>query len=153
MIRILNANTIDAVSEKEETVNIEIDGGVVTRIQSEPFDDECDARVIDASGLTLTQGFCDVHVHFRDPGFEYKEDIYTGAKASAARFLHLAVSLSLSTRTALSFLISRTTTWQAGPTVTCSRSLSIHSASVSATLSSSMARASFQPSLSRQVKV
>lgn len=83
MIRILNANTIDAVSEKEETVNIEMDGGVVTRIQSEPFDDECDARVIDASGLTLTQGFCDVHVHFRDPGFEYKEDIYTGAKASA----------------------------------------------------------------------
>lgn len=83
MIRILNANTIDAVSENEETVNIEIDGGVVTKIQSDPFDDECDARVIDASGLTLTQGFCDVHVHFRDPGFEYKEDIYTGAKASA----------------------------------------------------------------------
>lgn len=83
MIRILNATVLDAVSEKEETVNIEIDGGVVTKIRETPFDDNNDARVIDANGLVLTQGFCDVHVHFRDPGFEYKEDIYTGAKASA----------------------------------------------------------------------
>ncbi len=38
---------------------------------------------IDAAGLTIAPGLVDVHVHFRDPGFTYKEDIHTGAKAAA----------------------------------------------------------------------
>ena len=40
-------------------------------------------QVIDAKGLTVAPGLVDVHVHFRDPGFTYKEDISTGAKAAA----------------------------------------------------------------------
>ncbi|MBO7187472.1 MAG: amidohydrolase family protein, partial [Clostridia bacterium] len=32
---------------------------------------------------TVLPGFCDVHVHFREPGFSYKETIETGSKASA----------------------------------------------------------------------
>lgn len=40
-------------------------------------------RVIDAKGLTVTPGIVDMHVHFRDPGQNYKEDIFTGALAAA----------------------------------------------------------------------
>ncbi len=41
-------------------------------------------QIIDASGKKIGPGLVDVHVHFRDPGFTYKEDIETGAVAAAA---------------------------------------------------------------------
>jgi len=57
----------------------------------------CDAETVFSSGARLMEelssfnndryavfpGFCDVHVHFREPGFSYKETIVTGSKASA----------------------------------------------------------------------
>ena len=42
------------------------------------------AQVIDAAGLTVSAGLVDMHVHLREPGFEYKETIATGAAAAAA---------------------------------------------------------------------
>lgn len=42
-----------------------------------------DLQIIDATGLIAAPGLVDVHSHFRDPGFTYKEDIETGAKAAA----------------------------------------------------------------------
>jgi len=41
------------------------------------------AQVIDASGLVVCPGFVDIHCHLRDPGFEHKETIETGARAAA----------------------------------------------------------------------
>ena len=41
-------------------------------------------QIIDATGLKIAPGLIDTHVHFRDPGFTHKEDIFTGAKAAAA---------------------------------------------------------------------
>jgi len=38
---------------------------------------------LDLSRLTVFPGFCDVHVHFREPGFSYKETIRTGSMAAA----------------------------------------------------------------------
>lgn len=41
-------------------------------------------RVVDARGLWLTPGLIDMHVHFREPGQEYKETILTGSRAAVA---------------------------------------------------------------------
>ena len=38
---------------------------------------------LDSSRYVVFPGFCDVHVHFREPGFSYKETIATGSRASA----------------------------------------------------------------------
>ena len=42
------------------------------------------AKIIDAKGLIVAPGFIDMHVHFREPGFEYKETIETGCQSAAA---------------------------------------------------------------------
>ncbi|MCD7747882.1 MAG: dihydroorotase [Firmicutes bacterium] len=56
-----------------------IDGGIVAS-----FDKNDDSvEKIDAKGLYIFPGFADVHVHFREPGFSYKETIKTGSMAAA----------------------------------------------------------------------
>ena len=40
------------------------------------------AEVFDAEGMLIAPGLADTHVHFRDPGFTYKEDILSGAEAA-----------------------------------------------------------------------
>ena len=41
-------------------------------------------ETVNCMGLIVTPGLCDVHVHFREPGFEYKETVETGSRAAAA---------------------------------------------------------------------
>ena len=48
------------------------------------FDVPTDAVVIDAGGCIVGPGFVDLHVHFRDPGQTWKEDIASGSRAAAA---------------------------------------------------------------------
>lgn len=50
--------------------------------------------VLDAAGLWLLPGLCDLHVHLRDPGLTYKEDIASGTLAAAASGVTAVVCLA-----------------------------------------------------------
>jgi dihydroorotase len=65
-----------------ESTNVVIDGGKVAVVG--PVDRVNGARVIDARGWWLGPGLVDLHVHLRDPGQTWKEDLTTGARAAAA---------------------------------------------------------------------
>jgi dihydroorotase (multifunctional complex type) len=63
--------------------DIIVDKGIIVGIsQGQPLPDA--QRVVDATGKTVIPGIIDSHVHFREPGYEYKEDFYTGSRACAA---------------------------------------------------------------------
>jgi len=61
--------------------DILIDQGIIQKI-SNHLESKA-ATVFDAKGAFLSTGLVDVHVHFREPGFEYKETINSGSKAAA----------------------------------------------------------------------
>jgi dihydroorotase len=63
--------------------------------------DEDDTTIVDAKGLTLLPGAIDPQVHFREPGLEYKEDLFTGscacAKGGITSFLEMPNTRPLTT--------------------------------------------------------
>lgn len=81
MILIKNGRVIDPAKGTDDVMDMVIDGGKIKAIGHYPENGEYET-VIDASGLTVGPGLIDVHVHFRDPGLTYKEDIGTGAAAA-----------------------------------------------------------------------
>ncbi len=68
----------------EKKLNLIIENGRIVELLETGTEPAQGARVIDAEGKWLVPGFIDLHVHFRDPGQTYKEDIYTGSNAAAA---------------------------------------------------------------------
>lgn len=79
---IKNIVAVDPQSDLHEVTDIGITGEIITCIGKT---DEPAERVIDAKGkLVALPGLFDMHVHFRDPGQTYKEDILTGAAAAKA---------------------------------------------------------------------
>ena len=67
----------DGVEKKD----IRVADGKIVRI-AEGLTAEKNEEVIDAKGLHVFPGLIDMHVHLREPGFEYKEDIESGCKAA-----------------------------------------------------------------------
>lgn len=87
MLLIKNGRMIDPAGKTEKIADIVVKDGKIEKIYPEgtlPEEAEQAAdQVIDAKGLVAAPGLVDVHVHFRDPGLTYKEDIHTGAAAAA----------------------------------------------------------------------
>ncbi|MEK6322652.1 MAG: dihydroorotase [Acidobacteriota bacterium] len=73
---------IDPSQQLDKTADLLIEDGRVKSIEDSSNDDG--VEVFDASGLIVTPGFIDLHVHLREPGEEYKETITSGAAAAVA---------------------------------------------------------------------
>ena len=100
MILIQNGRLIDPLLAIDECLDIFIADTTVSLVQKHLTEDDCIAhvkkdlkrkitpgqslKIIDATGLIVSPGFVDTHVHFRDPGFTEKEDVHTGSLAAAA---------------------------------------------------------------------
>ena len=83
MLWIRNGRIMDPETGLDQTGDVLLDGNQIVKIgKVEDAADDC--QIIDASGQIVAPGLIDVHVHFRDPGFTYKEDLTTGAAAAAA---------------------------------------------------------------------
>lgn len=82
---IKSGHVMDPASGFDALADIRINDGKITGIEkSGTLVPEAGEEVISAEGLTVAPGLVDVHVHFRDPGFTWKEDLNTGAAAAAA---------------------------------------------------------------------
>ena len=73
---------VDPAANRDETTDLLLRDGVVAAIGEEVT--MTDIEVVDVTGLVVCPGFIDAHVHLREPGFEHKETIKTGAEAAAA---------------------------------------------------------------------
>lgn len=82
MLLIRGGRVIDPVREVDEIMDVMIEGSQIVET-GKALKVPADAEVIDATGLVVAPGLMDAHVHFRDPGLTYKEDIETGAAAAA----------------------------------------------------------------------
>ena len=80
---IKNGLLIDPVKEVQYVADLRISEGKISEI-GENLPAAADEEIFDASGKCVAPGLIDGHVHFRDPGLTYKEDIHTGALSAAA---------------------------------------------------------------------
>ena len=84
MILIRGGRVVDPATGRDERADLILEGGVIREICAPGQTAETDFdQVIDAQNLVAAPGLVDVHVHFRDPGLTYKEDIHSGARAAA----------------------------------------------------------------------
>ena len=75
------ARVIDPQVGIDGVMDVLVDGGLIAEV-SEAVDAPEGCEVVDCAGKVLVPGLVDMHVHFRDPGFEYKEDIASGVRAA-----------------------------------------------------------------------
>src|SRR5215467_5886025 len=81
-ILIKNCAIIDPAQAIEARRDLLIRDGRVAEIGENVNADG--VEIFDASGMIVAPGFIDLHVHLREPGFEYKETVASGARAAVA---------------------------------------------------------------------
>ena len=81
-ILIKNGRVINPATGTDEVLDLLIEDKKVIKTEADIAEEA--ERIVDATGCFVMPGFIDLHVHFRDPGLEYKETIETGSKAAAA---------------------------------------------------------------------
>ena len=75
---------IDPFSKKTFIGDLLVQNGTISRIADSIPSRGKDYNVVDCEGLIITHGFCDIHVHFREPGREDKENLASGSIAAIA---------------------------------------------------------------------
>lgn len=80
-MRIKNIRVMDPETGRDEVTDLILEDG---KIHSIGVLEKSGEEIIDGTGLVAAPGLIDVHVHFRDPGLTYKEDLETGSAAAAA---------------------------------------------------------------------
>jgi dihydroorotase len=83
-ILIKNGQVIDPANKVDEKLDILVNDGKIAKLVRQGSIPVNDAQVIDAAGRLVVPGLIDMHVHLREPGFEYKETIATGTAAAKA---------------------------------------------------------------------
>ena len=84
MLLIRGGRVIDPVSRRDEIGHLVLEDGKVREFIAGDAPGGFQGKVIPAEGKWVVPGLIDMHVHLRDPGFEWKEDILTGTRAAAA---------------------------------------------------------------------
>ncbi|MCI8666070.1 MAG: dihydroorotase [Dorea sp.] len=79
-ILIQNGHVVDPLTRKDGCYDVLIGDGRITKVEKEIA--VAADRVINAKGCYVLPGLIDLHVHFRDPGLEYKETLSTGGRAA-----------------------------------------------------------------------
>ncbi|MDZ4224942.1 MAG: dihydroorotase [bacterium] len=82
-LAITNGRVIDPSQNLDGDFTIYIEDGVIDAIRRDKKP-RGGYEILDAKGAVVSPGFVDLHTHLRDPGFEYREDIESGSRASAA---------------------------------------------------------------------
>lgn len=82
-ILIRGGRIIDAAADMDEIGDIYLKDGIINKIGKNLDIEDTSDTIIEAKGNVIMPGLIDLHVHFRDPGLTYKEDIESGAKAAA----------------------------------------------------------------------
>ena len=83
-ILIKNGRLIDPVNDMDMVTDLLVEDGKVAWIEHNIPVSSSDIEVIDATGQLVIPGLIDMHVHLREPGYEYKETIKSGTMAAAA---------------------------------------------------------------------
>ncbi len=81
---VTGGTVVDPVAGRAAPGDVLVDGERIAAVGAPGTLDAKDASVVDARGLLVCPGFVDIHVHLREPGYEYKETVATGVAAAVA---------------------------------------------------------------------